>query len=51
MFVYPASTTADMGELFRQWADVPVDPVTVDPAEITAHREAWIEAWTDVMLR
>ena len=51
MFVYPANTKADAGELFAQWAEMPRDPVTVDPAQIAAHREAWIETWTDIMLR
>lgn len=51
MFVYPANSTADAGELFEQWAEIPRDPVTVDPAQIAAHRETWIETWTDIMLR
>ena len=51
MFVYPANSKADAGELFTQWAEIPKDAVTVVPAQIAAHREAWIEAWTDIMLR
>ena len=51
MFVYPANAKADVGELFGQWAAIPRDPVTVDPAQIAEHRETWIETWTDIMLR
>ena len=51
MFVYPTSDKADIGELFRQWAALPQEPVTFGPDEIAAHRDSWIEAWTDVMLR
>jgi len=51
MFVYPANSQADAGELFAQWAEIPSGAVTVDPAQIAANRETWIEAWTDVMLR
>jgi thiamine transport system substrate-binding protein len=51
MFVYPVNRKADSGELFRQWAEIPAEPVTLDPARIAAGREGWIAAWTDVMLR
>ena len=51
MWVYPANSKATVGELFDRWAEVPADPVRLAPDDIAAHREAWIEAWTDVMLR
>lgn len=51
MFVYPANSKADMGDLFRRWAEVPTEPVSVSPEDIARHREEWIEAWTDVVLR
>jgi thiamine transport system substrate-binding protein len=51
MFVYPANSRADVGELFQTWATVPEAPVQLSPEGISAHREEWIEAWTDVMLR
>ncbi len=51
MFVYPANSKADAGELFEQWGEIPTDAITVEPTQIAAHREAWIEAWTDIMLR
>lgn len=51
MFVYPANNKADVGDLFRQWAQAPAQPVTMPPAEIAAQRERWIDAWTKVVLR
>lgn len=51
MFVYPAVPETPLPELFDQFAVQPADPVTMDPDRIDANREAWIEAWTDVMLR
>jgi thiamine transport system substrate-binding protein len=51
MFVYPVSETAELPELFVQFAETPADPASVDPAAIEANRENWIEAWTDTMLR
>jgi thiamine transport system substrate-binding protein len=51
MFVYPANENATLPELFTQYGQIPAAPAVIDPAEIEANREAWIEAWTDVMLR
>lgn len=51
MFVYPVLPDAELPPLFGEFAETPADPAAVDPAAIEANREAWIEAWTDVMLR
>jgi len=51
MFVYPANTNAALPDLFVRFAQTPASPVAVDPTAIEANREAWIAAWTDVMLR
>ncbi|MEW5985928.1 MAG: thiamine ABC transporter substrate-binding protein [Chloroflexota bacterium] len=51
MFVYPANETAALPDVFVRWAPVPAEPATLDPTAIDAHREAWIEAWTEVVLR
>jgi thiamine transport system substrate-binding protein len=51
MFVYPANENATLPELFVEFGQIPAEPADVDPAEIEANREAWIEAWTEVMLR
>jgi len=51
MFVYPVNVDAELPELFVEFASVPTEPATIDPEAIEANREAWIEAWTEVMLR
>jgi len=51
MFVYPALADAALPDLFVQFAEAPANAVAVDPAEIERNREAWIEAWSDIMLR
>jgi thiamine transport system substrate-binding protein len=51
MFVFPANRNADLPEVFVQWAEIPAEPAALSPAEIDANREAWIQAWTDVVLR
>jgi thiamine transport system substrate-binding protein len=51
LFVYPANAEVDLPEVFTAHATVPTDVATVDPAAITEHREAWIETWTDTVLR
>ena len=51
MFVYPANQTADLPEVFTAHSHVPAAPAQLDPARIAANREAWINAWTEVVLR
>jgi thiamine transport system substrate-binding protein len=51
MFVYPALPDAELPDLFVQYAEVPVESAQVEPAEIEANRERWIEAWTNTVLR
>lgn len=51
MFVYPAKKTAVLPKVFVKHAKIAKDPVFVSPEEITAHREEWIEAWTEAVLR
>jgi thiamine transport system substrate-binding protein len=51
MFVSPALTTAALPDIYRAFAEVPVDPVTLDPAVIAANRDRWIEEWTQIVLR
>ncbi len=49
-FVFPANETAELPAEFVEFTVVPEDPVTLDPAEIEANREAWIDAWTGIVL-
>ncbi len=51
MFVFPVNENAALPSEFVQWAQIPADPVTVPPADIEAHRDEWLEAWTEVVLR
>lgn len=51
MFVYPANTNASLPEIFVKHSVIPENPATVTPDEIATNREAWIEAWTDTVLR
>ncbi|MCP5097777.1 MAG: thiamine ABC transporter substrate-binding protein [Chloroflexi bacterium] len=51
MFVFPANENATLPDSFVQWAQIPDQPATVDPDEVDANRDSWIEAWTEVVLR
>ncbi len=51
MFVFPVNGRAVLDEAFLRYLAVPQKPVFVSPDEIAAHREAWIEAWTETVLR
>lgn len=51
MFVYPVNEDAALPDLFTRFAERPADFAALAPADIDANREAWIQAWTDVMLR
>ena len=51
MFVRPVNPDAALPDLFTRFAAAPSDPLTVGPADIDAHRDEWIKAWTDIMLR
>ena len=51
MFVYPANGTAVLPEVFTQHSRTPAVPVQMAPERIAANREAWIQAWTETVLR
>jgi len=51
MFVFPAVQGVKLPDEFVQWAQTPEAPAAVSPADIALHREAWIEAWTDAVLK
>lgn len=51
MFVFPANEQAVLPQEFTDWAQIPDQPATLSPDEIAANRDAWIEAWTEVVLR
>ena len=51
MFVYPANETAALPDVFTQHSHTPAAPVQMAPERIAANREAWIQAWTETVLR
>lgn len=51
MFVYPAVPETPLPDVFVDFAEQPAEAAAIDAATIDTNREAWIEAWTNVMLR
>ena len=51
MFVFPANQTAALPDVFVEYAKTPDNPAFVSPEDIGTNREAWIEAWTETVLR
>ena len=50
MFVFPASTTATLPDVFVQYAEVPTNPLVLSPSDIEENRDRWIAEWTDIVL-
>ncbi len=51
MWVFPVNESAALPQVFVDFAQVPDNPAFVSPEDIAAHREEWIEAWTEDILR
>jgi thiamine transport system substrate-binding protein len=51
MFVFPVRADTPLPAVFTKFAEVPEQPWSLPPADISAHRDAWIEQWTDTVLR
>jgi thiamine transport system substrate-binding protein len=51
MFVFPVNGDAELPQVFVDHAVIPESPVTVEPEDVGAHREQWIQEWTDIVLR
>lgn len=49
MFVYPVNQSAQLPEVFTKYAQVADQPADISYDDIAAHRDAWIEAWAEVM--
>ena len=49
LFVFPVNPAVTLDPAFVQFATIPADPLTLDPAVIDAHREAWIDRWTEIV--
>jgi len=51
MFVFPARRDATLPPEFVKYAVVPAHPLELSPKEIEAHREQWVDEWTDIVVR
>jgi len=51
MYVFPVNPGAKLDEAFTQYLAIPDAPVILSPELIAANREAWVAAWTEVVLR
>ncbi|HYN75328.1 MAG TPA: thiamine ABC transporter substrate-binding protein [Candidatus Limnocylindria bacterium] len=51
MFVFPAREDVALPKVFADFAAVPPNPLSLPPTDIAEHREEWVDAWTDVVLR
>ncbi len=51
MYVFPVNPAAKLDETFQKYLAMPQKPAIVSPADIAAHREEWIQAWTEAVLR
>lgn len=51
MFVFPVNPQAKLQPEFVNYLAVPEQTAFVSPADIAAHREEWIDAWTETVLR
>jgi thiamine transport system substrate-binding protein len=51
MFVFPSNTAAALPDVFSRFAEIPEKTATVDPDAIESNREAWIQDWTQTVLR
>ena len=51
MFVFPVVPGIELPEVFVEYAAIPENPASLEPARIEAKRDEWIQAWAEVMLR
>lgn len=51
MFVYPVNPNAALPEEFTKYAQAPEQAASLAPALIAENRDAWIQAWTDVVMK
>lgn len=51
MFVYPVNPKAGLPEEFTKYAQAPEQTASLAPDVIAEKRDAWIQAWTDVVLK
>lgn len=50
MYVYPVSSAVEVPQAWAEFAPLADEPLTMDPAEITANRDQYIDEWTSIVL-
>jgi thiamine transport system substrate-binding protein len=50
-FVYPVNPEAELPDVFAKHSTIAEQPATLAPEVIAAHRDRWIEEWTEAVLR
>jgi thiamine transport system substrate-binding protein len=51
MFVFPVNPNAQLPDEFTRYVVIPSETAQVDPQAIEQNREAWIQAWSEAVLR
>ena len=51
MFVFPVNSEAELPPAFIEHALIPDNPASLPPDQIDDNRAAWIEAWTETVIR
>jgi thiamine transport system substrate-binding protein len=51
MYVFPVNSNAKLDATFQKYLSIPKQPAYVSSDAIAANREAWINAWTETVLR
>lgn len=51
MFVYPVNPAAALPDEFTKYSQAPKQTATLAPDVIAEKRDAWIQAWTDVVMK
>ncbi|MCL2465749.1 MAG: thiamine ABC transporter substrate-binding protein [Micrococcales bacterium] len=48
MYMYPVSTSVTLPDEWVAWAPLASEPFSVDPAQIAANRQQWLDEWADL---
>ena len=49
MFVFPVVDDAELPPEVERWSEEPEAPLALPPERVAAERDAWVQAWTDLM--
>jgi thiamine transport system substrate-binding protein len=51
MYVFPVDPSVELPQEWATFAKQPTDPASVDPADISEHRDDWLREWSDITSR